>query len=75
MNRIAVALGAALLASPALAQTDFVTVDADASGGASYDEVATVHTVTEEQFAAADANQDGELDESEYTVLVSTLPQ
>lgn len=75
MYRIPIAFGTALLAGAAFAQTDFAVVDVDASGGASYEEVAAVYTLSEAEFEAADADMNGELDEGEYTVLAATLPQ
>lgn len=74
MKKPFLALVASLfVAGPALAQTDFVTIDADGSGGASYEEVVVAAPdLTEEDFIAADTDQDGALNEEEFTVLIES---
>lgn len=64
---------AALMAGAAYAQdTDFATVDADASGAVSLEEAQTVDaTLTADDIAAYDADGDGELSESEFTAWAS----
>jgi len=62
------------LSSAAFAQaaTDFTSVDADASGGISYTEaVAAWPDLTQEAFAAADVDGNGELSAEEYDALVA----
>lgn len=74
MKKTLLATTAALLfAAPAFAQdADFVTVDADASGGVSYEEAVAVMTdLTEDAFAAADTDQDGELSEDEFAAMAA----
>lgn len=56
-------------AAPAFAQ-DFTAVDADGSGGVSWEEVqAALPDVTQEQFQAADADGSGELSADEFATL------
>ena len=72
----AIAVAAPILVVSALAQADMATVDVDGSGSVSFEEASTVMTgLTEDLFAAADADQDGELSQDEYDALVTTLAQ
>lgn len=74
MNKMLMTTTAALfLTAPAFAQDiDFATIDADASGGASYEEVIVVTPdLTEDAFTAADTDQDGALSEEEYAAMVA----
>jgi hypothetical protein len=71
---LSMAAAAALaLTIGAHAQTaDFATIDADASGEVSFDELTAAGvTVTEEQFAEADTDASGGLDEAELTVATA----
>lgn len=67
------AVTALALTAFANAQTvDFATVDADASGEATMEELTAAGvTVTDEQFAAADADASGGLSEAEFAVVVT----
>lgn len=66
MKRIAIILAPLAFASAALAQTLPEVADADGNGTWSLVELQTVWTdMTEEQFAAVDANGDGEADATE----------
>jgi hypothetical protein len=69
---IALGLSTAVYAQDAAAATDFLTVDADASGGVSLTEAqAAWPDLTEDAFNAADADANGELSEEEYAVLTA----
>ena len=64
-------------ASSAMAQmaTDFVAVDVDASGSVSLTEAMVVWPdLTDEAFAAADADGDGGLNQAEYEALLAANP-
>lgn len=70
-------LGMGLAATGAMAQavTDFVAVDADASGGVSLTEAQSIWPdLTEEAYAAADANGDGNVDQAEYEAFLAANP-
>ncbi|MBE7732733.1 EF-hand domain-containing protein [Devosia faecipullorum] len=59
-------------AAMAQAATDFVAVDTDANGGVSYAEaVIAWPDLTEEAFAAADLDGNGELSAEEYEALTT----
>ena len=81
MKKLVLATTAIVMVMPvlvvsALAQADMATIDVDGSGGVSFAEASAVMTaLTEDLFAAADADQDGELSEDEYDALVVTLAQ
>ncbi|XWN32291.1 MAG: hypothetical protein ROR55_04005 [Devosia sp.] len=75
MKRTALTLTAMLLAAPALAQTDFASVDTDNSGLISYGEASTVWNISREMFAVADTNSDGGLSEAEYNDLIQGAAQ
>ncbi|MEM8855288.1 MAG: EF-hand domain-containing protein [Pseudomonadota bacterium] len=75
MKRTALTLSAMLLAAPALAQTDFASVDTDKSGLISYGEASTVWNISREMFAVADTNSDGGLSEAEYNELIRGAAQ
>lgn len=65
------------LSSAAMAQaaTDFASVDTDASGSISFAEaVVAWPDLTEEAFAAADLDGNGELSAEEYEALASATP-
>lgn len=56
----------------AQAATDFVSIDADMSGGISLTEAQVAWPdLTEEAFTAADTDANGELSAEEYDVLVA----
>lgn len=56
----------------AQAATDFISVDADMSGGVSLSEAQLVWPdLTEEAFTAADTDANGELSAEEYDALVA----
>ena len=62
-------------AAMAQAATDFVAVDTDANGGVSYEEaLVTWPDLTEEAFAAADLDGNGELSSEEYDALTAATP-
>jgi hypothetical protein len=68
---IVLGLSTAAFAQEAAA-TDFLTVDADASGGVSLTEAQVAWPdLTEDAFTAADADANGELSEEEYAVLTA----
>ncbi len=72
MNKILATLVVVAFASPAFAQqaTDFTTVDADASGTVTWEEVqAALPDVTEDQFKAADADSSGDLSSDEFASI------
>ena len=87
LNKLLVVITAASISGPALAQTasdsmgidtsllantSFATIDTDMSGAISFEELAVlVPTASQDQFAAADTDDDGELSEAEYEELVS----
>jgi hypothetical protein len=80
MRKLLILLGAlGLFAGPAVAQDlmidpaiiDFVTIDANANGSVSYDElVVFIPELTGEQFAEADVDVNGELSEDELAAFV-----
>ena len=77
MKKLLVSILAIGFASAAMAQvaTDFVAVDADASGDVSLTEAQVVWaTLTEEAFKAVDTNADGEVDQAEYEVYLAANP-
>ena len=77
MKKLLVSIVAIGFASAAMAQvaTDFVAVDADASGDVSLTEVQTVWaTLTEEAFKAVDTNADGKVDQAEYEAYLAANP-
>lgn len=62
------------LSTAAFAQvaTDFATVDADASGGITFEEaVVAWPDLTQDAFTAADIDANGELSAEEYDALVA----
>ncbi len=62
-------------AAMAQAASDFATVDADASGDVTLTEAQTVWAdLTQEAFAAADANADGKVDQAEYDAFLAANP-
>lgn len=59
-------------AAMAQAATDFVAVDTDANGGVSYAEALVAWPdLTEEAFAAADLDGNGELSSEEYDAFAT----
>lgn len=59
-------------AAMAQAATDFATVDADASGGVTFEEaVVAWPDLTQEAFTVADTDGNGELSAEEYDALVA----
>ncbi len=77
MKKLLVSILAIGFASAAMAQvaTDFVAVDADASGDVSLTEAQVVWaTLTEEAFKAVDTNADGKVDQAEYEVYLAANP-
>lgn len=53
-----------------LASTDFATIDADASGGVSFEELAAlVPDLSQDDFNALDTDMNGELSADEYGAL------
>ena len=63
--------------SAALAQvaSDFVSVDVDASGDVTLTEAQAVWAdLTEEAYAAADANADAKVDQAEYEAFLAANP-
>ena len=73
MKKILATLAVVAFASPAFAQmADFATVDADASGTVTWEEVqAALPDVTQEQYTAADADSSGDLSEEEFATLTA----
>lgn len=74
MKMLAIALGiAGLAAAPALAaEMDFAVVDVDNSELVSFEEaIAAGWAWTEEEFAAADTDQDGYLNAEEFAAAAS----
>ncbi len=73
MRHILATLTVIAFASPALAQDkmlDFATIDADASGAVTWEEVqAAAPDMTEEAFKAADADASGDLSEEEFVAI------
>lgn len=71
MNKILATLAVVAFASPVFAQAaDFATVDADASGTVTWEEVqAAMPDATQEAFTAADADASGDLSEEEFASL------
>jgi len=71
MNKILAALTVVAFASPAFAQAaDFATVDANADGKVTWEEVqAAMPDATEDQFKTADADQSGDLSQEEFAAL------
>jgi hypothetical protein len=62
-------------AAMAQAASDFATVDADASGDVTLTEAQTVWAdLTQEAYAAADANADGKVDQAEYDAFLAANP-
>ena len=67
-------LGASTAAMAQVA-SDFATVDADASGDITLTEAQMVWVdLTQEAFAAADANADGKVDQAEYDAFLAANP-
>jgi hypothetical protein len=71
MRHILATLTVVAFTAPALAQAmDFVTIDADASGTVTWEEVqAALPDLTEEAFTAADADGSGDLSEEEFAAI------
>jgi hypothetical protein len=73
MKHILATLAVVAFTAPALAQMemkDFATVDADASGSITWEEVqAALPDVTEDDYAAADADTSGDLSEEEFAAI------
>jgi hypothetical protein len=71
MRHILATLTLVAFTAPALAQAmDFATIDADASGTVTWEEVqAAAPDLTEEDFKAADADASGDLSEDEFTAI------
>ena len=74
MQKLSLILGTlALSTGAALAATDFVTLDADASKTLTLTELqATFADLTEDGFKAIDANADGLVDDAEFKAAVET---
>ncbi|MBO6718771.1 MAG: hypothetical protein JJ913_12505 [Rhizobiaceae bacterium] len=74
MRHILAALTVVAFTAPALAQDemmkDFATVDADASGSVTWEEVqAALPEVTEDIYQSADADGSGDLSEEEFVQI------
>ena len=71
MRHILATLTVVAFTAPALAQAmEFATIDADASGTVTWEEVqAALPDLTEEQFQAADADGSGDLSEEEFAAI------
>lgn len=73
MRHILATLAVVAFAAPALAQDqmlDFATIDADASGTVTWEEVqAAAPDVTEDTFKSADADASGDLSEEEFAAI------
>jgi len=71
MRHILATLTVVAFTAPALAQDmDFATVDADASGTVTWEEVqAALPDMAEEDFQTADADASGDLSEEEYAAI------
>lgn len=71
MRHILATLTVVAFTAPALAQAmDFATIDADASGTVTWEEVqAAAPDLTEEQFQAADADGSGDLSAEEFAAI------
>lgn len=68
-----VVLGLSTAAFAQAAAPDFATIDADASGGVSLAEAqVALPDLTEEAFAAADLDANGELSAEEFATLTAT---
>ncbi|HHY49564.1 MAG TPA: hypothetical protein GYA10_07440 [Alphaproteobacteria bacterium] len=62
-------------AAMAQAASDFATVDADQSGDVTLTEAQAVWAdLTQEAYAAADANSDGKVDQAEYEAFLAANP-
>ncbi|WP_186400770.1 hypothetical protein [Stappia sp. P2PMeth1] len=74
MKKLLIAVAALTFSGSAYAQdTSFASADLDQSGDLTFSEViAVLPNVTEEAFAAADADGNGVLSEAEYTVLLES---
>lgn len=71
---VLVALGLSTAAFAQAAVPDFTSLDADANGGITLQELnAAYANVTVEAFAAADADSSGELSADEYAAFSATL--
>lgn len=69
MKKMLATMAIVAFAAPAFAQ-DFTTVDADASGTVTWEEVqAALPDITQEQFQAADADGSGDLSAEEFAAL------
>lgn len=73
MTRTLATLGLIVFAAPAFAQAaDFATVDADASGAVTWEEVqAAIPDLTQDQFKAADADGSGDLSQDEFAKAIA----
>lgn len=72
MRHILATLTVVAFTAPALAQAamDFATIDADASGTVTWEEVqASLPDVTEDQFKTADADASGDLSAEELATI------
>jgi hypothetical protein len=62
-------------AAMAQAASDFMTVDADASGDVTLTEAQVVWAdLTQDVYAAADANGDAKVDQAEYEAFLAANP-
>ncbi|MEM7565705.1 MAG: EF-hand domain-containing protein [Pseudomonadota bacterium] len=81
MKNLVIATTAILMAAPVVivstyAQSELAEVDVDGSGTVSFAEASAVITgLTEDMYAAADTDQDGELSADEYAAMVATITQ
>jgi Ca2+-binding EF-hand superfamily protein len=73
MKKLIAALAiTAFTASASYAQVSFETVDADGNGGVTMEEASAAGLPwTEDQFKAADTNQDGALDAAEFAAATA----
>ena len=73
MKKLIAALAiTAFTAGTSFAQASFETVDADSNGGVTMEEASAAGLPwTEDQFKAADTNQDGALDAAEFAAAIA----
>jgi len=78
MKKLMITFAAIGLSTAAFAQAEaptFASADTDTSGGVSLAEAQVAWPdLTQEAFDAADANKDGQLDQTEFDAYVATLP-